>query len=411
VYKLTLRQFKQQFGMEKMKQADDNFEKDYESNMYAEREVLHAIYPRADYKPGRIDAKGKRWASVWVYRKGGKILDSSSSGTSVEYANASSNTTLLGEGGYDSNPMISWRWRVNSDETYGRGPAHDAWVSIALDNQMGRTNLITAQKAAEPPLYAPADMKGKIQRGPNAITFDENVRGDMRLRMPQPLTTGVQNLPFSVEYQDRLKQIINQYFHTDVFMLLTQLMQEHGAGRPVTAQISELQTEKAAVLGTRVGNLQSEAFNPLIARVFDIESRAGRIPEPPQILFQSRHRGVMVEYLGLLAQAQTRLTKVRSIQSGVALVQTITQFDPLAMHAIDTDEMVREAWDAVGAPASCLRDPRAIEQIRAEANKQMQQERNLDAAVKMGKAASLAGKGAEPDSPMRTLLGAGKDDQ
>jgi hypothetical protein len=58
-----------------MKRADNGFEKDYESNMHAEREVLHAVYPRKDYQPWRIDAKGKKWASDWVYRQGGKILE------------------------------------------------------------------------------------------------------------------------------------------------------------------------------------------------------------------------------------------------------------------------------------------------------------------------------------------------
>ena len=59
------------------------FERDYESNMYAERDVLHAVYPREDYEPWRIDAKGKKWASVWVYCKGGKILETNGRETSL----------------------------------------------------------------------------------------------------------------------------------------------------------------------------------------------------------------------------------------------------------------------------------------------------------------------------------------
>jgi hypothetical protein len=401
VYKMTLRQFVQQFGLDEMKRADVNFEQDYLSNMHAERQVLHAIYPRRDYDPSRIDAKGKKWESVWVYRQGGKILDSPTVGEQ--------NVTMLSEGGYDSIPILSWRWRKNSDEIYGRSPAHDAWVAIALANQMGRTNLITAQKAAEPPLVAYSDMRGQIQRGPNGITFMESNRGDIRARAPLPLTTGVQNLPFNTEYQQRVGQIINQHFHTDVFTLLTQLAQAKASERMVTAQINELMTEKAALLGTVVGNLQSEAFDPLIARVYDIEARAGRIPEPPRILSEAEHEGVAVEYSGLLAQAQTRVTKVRSIQSGVALIQQITQFDPIAMHAIDTDQIVREAWDAVGAPANCLRDPKAIMQIRELAQKKQEQQQAVENAPKIAKAAALAGKGAEPDSPMKTLMGAGAE--
>ena len=402
VYKMTLRQFVQQFGLEAMQQADTNFENDYKSNMHAEREVLHAVYPRKDSVPWRLDGKGKRWESLWIYRQGGKILESSAYSKSAAYEGV----TLMDEGGYDSMPMLTWRWRVNSDEQYGRGPAHDAWVSIALANQEGRTNLITAQKAAEPPLVAYADLRGQIQRGPNGITFVEGNRGDLRARAPMALATGVQSLPFTVEAQDRVAKIINQHFHTDVFMLLTQLANAHASERMVTEQIFELMNEKAAVLGTRVGNLQSEAFDPLIFRVYDIESRAGRIPDPPDILWNAAHGPVEVQYLGPLAQAQMRLSRVRSIQSGVALAQQISQVDPLAMHVIDFDQATREALEATGFPASCLRDPRAVAQIRQMAQQQQQRQEQIDALPKIAKAAALAGKSAEGGSPLRALMGA-----
>jgi hypothetical protein len=316
---------------------------------------------------------------------------------------------MLSEGGYDSMPVMSWRWRKNSDELYGRGPAHDAWVSIALDNQMGRTNLITGQKAAEPPLVADSALRNKIMRGPNGLTFIDNVRGNISAYAPVPLNgTGVQQLPFSLEYQDRVAQTVRDHFHTDIFTLLSQIGQQKGMGRPVTEQIFEMQNEKAAILGTIIGNLQSEGFNPLISRFFDIEARAGRIPEVPQILLDSEHGPVRIQYLGMLAQAQTRLTKMRSIQSAVAGLQQITQFDPLAMHAIDTDQAVREFWDAAGAPISCLRDPKAIIQIREMAQKQQEKQQAIENAPKIAKAAALAGKGAEQDSPLKALMDGGQ---
>jgi hypothetical protein len=403
IYKMTLRQFAQQFGMERMKEAEPNFENSYRANMHAEREVLHAVYPRKDYKPGRIDAQGKPWASLWVYCRGGRI--SPFQGNVELNPPAGNALSLLSEGGYDSMPTITWRWRVNSDEIYGRGPAHDAWVAIALANQMGRTNLITAQKAAEPPLVAYSDMRGQIQRGPNGITFVESNRGDLRVRMPQPLTTGVQNLLFNAEYQTKVSQIINQHFHTDVFMLLTQLAQAKASERMVTEQIFELMNEKAAVLGTRVGNLQSEAFDPLIARVFDIEARAGRIPDAPDILLNAEHGPVQVQYLGPLAQAQMRLSKVRSIQSGVALATQIAQVDPVSMHVIDFDQAVREALDATGFPASCLRDPQAVAEIRRMAQEKLARQEKIEELPKVAKAMALAGKASEQGSPLKTLMG------
>jgi len=211
VYKITLRQLARKFDWETLKKIDDSLENRYKTNMHEEVEVLHAVYPREDYVPWRIDSKGKKWESVYLYRKSGKLMAPLASIGSPpddsrvvklkegEYATA--------EGGYDSFPYIGWRWRKNNDEIYGRGCGHDAWISIALANQMGRTNLKTAQSSAEPPLVAYSDLRGAIQKEPDSTTFMEANRGDIRARMPQPLFTGTQGLPFNIEYQDRVRRI------------------------------------------------------------------------------------------------------------------------------------------------------------------------------------------------------------
>jgi hypothetical protein len=402
IYKMTLRQLAQKFGWEEMCAIEPNFKRDYESNMHRECDVLHAIYPRVDYEPWRIDSKNKKWASEWVYCKGGKILERG--GSDKTPALADPKNVISTESGYDTMPIITWRWRVNSDEVYGRGPAHDAFVSIAQLNQMGRTNLITAQRAAEPPLVAYSDMRGAIQRGPNGITYVESNRGDIRTRAPMPLQTGVQNLPFSIDYQDRVAKIVNQHFHTDVFMMMSQLANAGKSERMVQEQVMELQGEKAAILGTRVGNLQSEAFDPLINRVFSIEAEAGRIPKTPDILLESVHGPVQVQYLGLLAQAQTRLTTVRSIQSFMQIAGQIAQFDPSIIHAINAPLILRTVRDAVNAPVDCVYDEKTFAGIvqQLQHNAQVQQE--ADIIPKFAKAAAALGKSPESGSIMKQLM-------
>jgi hypothetical protein len=405
VYKMTLRQLKQKFGMEAMEKADQNFKRDYEINFYAERDILHVIQPREDYQPGRVDAKGKKWESVWVYRQGGRILTYGTNGVKA----ADDKISMISDGGYDSNPMISWRWRKNSDEVYGRGPAHDAFISIALVNQMGRTNLMTAQKSAQPPLVAYSDMRGQIQRGPDGITYVESNRGDIRTRMPQQLITGVQNLPFNIEFQDRVAKIINQHFHTDVFMMMSQLANAGKSERMVQEQVMELQGEKAAILGTRVGNLQSEAFDPIINRVYDIEARAGRIPTPPEILLASMHSGVEIQYLGPLAQAQTRLTTVRSIQSFLQVAGQIAAFDPSMTHAVNAPAILRTVRDAVNAPVECVYDEKQFAAIIQGLNQQAQREQQVEAIPKLAGAAAKLAKQPESGSILQKLMGGGDD--
>ena len=406
VYKMTLRQLAEKFSMDEMEKADDSFRKDYESNMYSERDILHAIQPRKDYEPWRMDAKSKKWESLWVYRKGGKILELASGGRA--YDQQMKDVHAVGEGGYDSMPAITWRWRKNDDEIYGRGPAHDAFVSIGQLNQMGRTNLVTAHRAAEPPLVAYSDQRGAIQRGPNGITYLESNRGDLRTRMPQGLYTGVQNLPFTVDYQDRVRQIVNQHFHTDVFMMMSQLSKQGNQSRMVTEQIAELQGEKAAILGTRVGNLQSEAFDPLISRVYEIEAAAGRIPTPPDILISTVHGPIEIQYLGPLAQAQTRLNTVRTIQTSHAILTQLAQLNPTVIDVIDADKEALLVLDKLGYPAECYRDPRMVQAIRDQRNKMAEKERQAEMAPKLAKAAAEMSKAPEAQSPLKMLLGGGE---
>jgi hypothetical protein len=234
-------------------------------------------------------------------------------------------------------------------------------------------------------------------------------RGDIRTRMPQQLTTGVQNLPFTVEFQDRVAAVINEFFHTDVFMMMSQLAQGGKSERMVTEQVMELQGEKAAILGTRVGNLQSEAFDPLINRVYSIEAAAGRIPTPPDILLESVHGGVEVQYLGPLAQAQTRLTTVRSIQSFLQVATQIAQMDPTIIHAINGPQMLRTVADKVDLPVDCVYDAKTFEKIIQGINQQAQHQQMVEDAPKLARAAASMAKAPEAGSALQTLMGGGKD--
>jgi hypothetical protein len=224
--------------------------------------------------------------------------------------------------------------------------------------------------------------------------------------MPVPLHTGIQSLPFTIEYQDRIKAIINQHFHTDVFMLLTNLAQTRGTERMVTEQIFELMNEKAAVLGTRVGNLQSEAFSPLIRRTFNLLSMAGDIPPAPQILLDVAHGPVEIQYLGLLSQAQTRLSKIRSIQTGLQLTRiAVETLGPQATDWIDDGETMKDIYNSCGFPAKNLRDDKTVAQIREMRNKMAEQERQVEAAPKIAKAMATMGKSTEDGSPLKTMMG------
>jgi hypothetical protein len=169
----------------------------------------------------------------------------------------------------------------------------------------------------------------------------------------------------------------------------------------------ELQGEKAAILGTRVGNLQSEAFDPLINRIYSIEAEAGRIPEPPDILLETVHGPVEVQYLGPLAQAQTRLTTVRSMQSFLALTKQLAEMDPTIIHFINSRYALRNFRDAVNAPVDMVYDEKTCNQILQQLNQMAEQQRQVENAPKLAKAAAAMGKAPEAGSALKQLVSGG----
>jgi hypothetical protein len=387
LYKLTLRQLKDKFGMETMKKVDPGFSKAYDDNMHAEKEILHAIYPRSDYDHGKINGKNKPIASMWVYLSPLKLIE---------------------ETGYNWLPTITWRWRKNNDEWYGRSPAWDAYIDIMLSNQQGRTNLIASHKMAEPPMVAFADMRGNVNVGPRGWTFmDKTTNPNLGEVMPRQLMT-IASLPFSVEAQGKTEKIIREHFHVDFFLMLYQAAMNK---TELTAtQVIEMMGEKAAVLGTRVGMLQSEAFDPIHDRVFEIEMNAGRMPQPPQILMDIG--GVIgVQYLGPLAQAQTRLTKSRSIQAGLTLISQVADRKPEALDLIDWDGSIREILDSTGFPAKLIRNDDMVNKIRQMRLQAQEKQRQIENLPKIAKAAAAAGKATQEGSPLAALMGGGTGEE
>lgn len=385
-YRLTLRQLVQKFGEDKIKASIQSFDDKYRNNPYQELTILHATYPRADFEPGKLNGKNKPVASMWVLTEG-----------AVDDAHK-----LLNESGYYELPNVSWRWEKNSDETYGRSPAWDAYVDIMKANQQGRSNLIAGHKMVEPPMVVPEDLKGKVRNAPNGETY---IPGQLtKDRMPLPLLTGIQ-LPYGIEQQERTDKAIREHFHTDFFLALYQA--SINKVEMTATQANGIMTELAAVLGTRIGRFQGEALNQTQDRVFTIEMRAGRMPQPPEILMMFAGNPIEIDYIGPLSQAQKRLFKMQGIRAGVELIGEISNIFPEARDMVDPDKMVDEGLEAVGFPARCLRSPEAVADIRRIRQESEEIQVGIEQIGEVSKAIPKLQKATQKGSPLSQVTGNG----
>lgn len=377
--KLTLKQLVEKFGYDQMIESDPKFEKDYKSNRNMERDVVHARYPRKDYDPQMMNGKNKPFASVWLLKSPKKIL--LESGTSVQ-------------------SFVTWRWRKNGDEWYGRSPAWDAYVDVMTANQMGRTNLIAGQKMAEPPMYGPSDLRGKVQRGPGGWTSVDDMN-----RVPRPLVDGTQ-LPFSLNMQDRMDSRIKDHFNVDFFLMLSRAAMQNV--ELTATQVIEMGGEKAAVLGPRIGRMEKEALSPIHDIIFSIEQRAGRMPPPPDILQQYAGSTIEVEYTGPIAQAQKKLFRAQGIQQGLEAIAGISQVYPEIRDLINPDATGKDLLSSRNFPQKDLNDDDIIKAIRQQRQQREQQKEAMDEAIQTAKAMPAAGKEIHPNSAAGMLMGMNK---
>lgn len=370
-YELTYRQIGQHFKEDG--NIPENILNRVKNQPNTKAWMLHAVYPRDIWVEGYASAKNKRYASEY-YLFGPDIL--------------------LRESGYDKLPYAVWRWRKNTNELYGRSPASDAIRDIQRVNKIGETQLRAAQMAADPPWAVPDYLEGRVRIRPRGINYIEEPYS----AVPKALYTGGQ-YPIGDEAQERIDSILRQHFKVDIFMLLAQ------AERQMTAtEILEKQGEKAAILGAVLGRLESEALNPIIDKVFDIEWNAGRIPPPPAALLEQSNQEIDVEFLGVLSQLQKRLFKTQGTQRFLEFAAQIATMNPQAvLMNIDWRELLELGAENLGAAVEILREKVEVDaeqQAMAQARAQNEQLAQLGAVAD---AVPKLSKSIEEGSPIEQI--------
>jgi len=367
-FKAPVRVVVQQFGKDKL---DSTWQRMYDDNPYQRVTLLHAVFPRGTEGIGRKD---KAFASVYFDYDNQKLLD---------------------EGGFDEMPYLVWRWQKNSDETYGRGPGGDSLPDILRLNQMAKTLLMAGELSVNPPLNVPENMKGRERIVPKGYNYYSQLSGKI-----EPINVGM-NFPFGWEELQDQRNVVRNKFHVNFFLMLENLQR---TGQMTATEVMERQSEKAAVLGARIGRLNSECLSPLIDRVFSILSRRMMIPPPPQGLAQEGGR-VDIEYMGPLAQAQRRFNQNQGVSATLGLISAMVeiegkaaQFGSTSIDNFNMDELAYAGANASGAPQKTIREKPEIDELRAA--RAQAQKAQQDQAVALEQQKMLAGNADKLNQPV-----------
>ena len=368
-FKMTLRQIAQQFGMESM---PEGYQERLKNKPEEKVQVIHAVVPRENWNPRRLDSKGYRYGSYYILREA---------------------THLLAEGGYRCMPYSTARYLTAPGELYGRSPAMNVLPAISVLNEEKKTMIKQGHRAVDPVLLAHDDgVLDGFSLKPGAVNYG-GVNADGR-PLVHTLPTG--NIAVGKDMMDDERMAINDAFLVTLFQILVQTPQM------TATEVLERAREKGALLSPTMGRFQSESIGPQIEREFDLLMWQGLIPPPPQAIMEAGAE-YQVEYdapLNRAMRADEAAGTMRTLQ-WASEIAAQTQ-DPSVMDWFDTDAIIPELLAINGAPFRFSRDPESVQQLR-EGRKQAQQQQQLVQALPgiaaMAKVANPEGTSPNPGQP------------
>ena len=355
VYKeftLTAYQAKDQFGLENLSEnIKTNLEANHGDNKYT---FVQFIQPRRNRDEKKVDNKNMPF---------------------VEGFHEQGTDWFIRESGYRKMPWIVWRVTKQTDEKYGRGPADEAYPNILSANNMAKDTMRISQNNADPPTEIEGEWLGKVRTTPGAKNYKAAANASVK-----PIITG-QRFDVSLQAQEREEAAIDRIFNTEFFLLLSRSEIQKTA-----TEINALQGERAMLLGSIVGGINSQILNPLFDRIFDIEMTAGRIPPPPQIILDNlQGASIEIDFTGPLEQIQKQTLRNRGVNQSLGALIGLAEVFPEVLDRIDPDGLAKEILEVNNAPSTIMFDDEEVAERRAakaQALKAAQQQQKQQEATK-----------------------------
>lgn len=331
----------------------------YDSACYDERfDICHAIEPRLNRDPSKIDKSNKAFLSNY-WEDGGNANE------------------LLEESGFDDNPIIAPAWEIGGEDHYAVSPGMIALSDIKMLQKEQTRKLEAIDKQVRPPMTGPTSMRNNpASLLPGAITYVDDATGK-GYRAAIEVNVNLQYLREDIrEVQERT----NRAFYADLFLMLSQM---EGIQPRNTFEIAERKEEKLLALGPVLENIYNGQLEPVIDRTFAILNRRNALPEPPEEL---QGQELKVEYISMLAQAQ-KAVATGGIERGLAFVAQTAAVKPEVLDKFDADEAVDQYFDALGVSPGIVVSDDQVEKIRAQRAQQQAQVQQAEMAATMAPAA------------------------
>ena len=310
---------------------------------------------------------------------------------------------LISEGGFESMPYIVTRAYCDGRSPYSISPGTLALSDVLMINEIKRLLLQAGQLSVCPPTLMPdRGLVGRLNYTPGAVnTYRKDGSTDVKDFQPLQL---VGEFKPAIELMEKAQKDVNAAFFVDLFLMIHNRTQA-GRGTPTALEIQELAQEKSFLLAPILINQQQENFNRLFERVFEIKKheKGALPPAPPEL----RNAEIEIEYVSPLIRAQQNMQTQQMLQ-GLADLSGMIQVFPNVADVIDADATVRRILENRCMPASCMRTPEEVSQIRKAAQQaqeaQLQQQQEMMQGQQMLEGYKDLSKTPEAGSVVQKLM-------
>lgn len=357
------------------KNCSSSVRSNYDSGNYDKAATLvHVIQPRADRDDRKRDAKNKRWSDVYL-EKGGD-------------GDTGPNGGVLQESGHSSFPVLTPRWDVLWNDSYGSGPGMDALGDLlALQHQQFRkARAIDYQ--TDPPLQLPVSLRGQqADLLPGGVSYYDATTPSGGIRTAFEVNLDLSHLLADIgDVRDRMRSS----FYADLFLMLSTADVK---GMTAT-EVAERHEEKLLMLGPVLERLHAELLSPLIESTFERMVAVGIVPPPPEELAGA---DLDIEYVSMLAQAQ-KAVSVNSTDRLVGHIGTLMNLNPNVVDKFDTDKSIDRYADQLGVDPDLIVGNEQVAMIRSQRAQAQQaaaqQEAMMQSADAIAKLGGVANDGS-----------------
>lgn len=349
-YCLTARQMQQRVDTGRWDKIPDSVVSTLKTNPDKQYEIIHCVRPRIEVEAGRLDARGKQFASYYI---------------SVQ------DRTVLSEGGFNTFPYQVSRYVTGPGEIYGRSPAMLALPAIKVLNEQKKTLLKQGHMVVDPVLLSHDDgILDTFSLKPGTMN-PGGVSAEGRA-LVHTLPTG--NLAAGQDLMDMERSVINDAFLVSLFQILIE------TPTMTATEVLERAREKGALLSPTMGRQQSEMLGPMIERELDVLSKQGLLsPMPPQL---AEAEGEFdIEYDSPLSRSQRSEEAagwLRTLEAAIAYANT-TQ-DLSVLDQFNTDVIYQQLAEINAVPASWMNDLDTVKAQREQRAQQQQAQQMIEMA-------------------------------